>query len=233
MKSFKPGHRPLRLRKHLGKAVLVPEYIPWDSARCIMRENCFGPRDVLESIHVCFSQRELEIALQVPFSERTLSRCCDSHALFFGVSHEAAGTPLTIAKMHQIFRHDRQDFQSLWYRREGFAAKVVKTGWYLVALSVTKESRKEDFAQQERLLKPNEYRGPAVLYSYLMFMMQRVHSRQVLEHDFAWCSDLASAGYHVLAGGNGALGPQILQGCLDNAQNSHVGLVPVVRPEIQ
>lgn len=227
MMVFTPRDKPLSLKRHPKKR--VPECISWDRARDIMEGKCFGPRDVLENIHVRFSRRELEMALQVPFFERTLIQHSGTHALFFGVSHDAHGAPLTISKMHQIFCHGGPQ---PWYKKEELALKVLKTGWYLVALSVIEESRKEPFSEQEKLLKPNEYRGSAVLYSYLIFMMRKVHSFQIFGNDFAWCSDITSSGYHAFAGGSDIGEPQIFQGCADDTRHSHIGLVPVVKPDV-
>lgn len=203
----------------------------WHVAKKIMRRNFLGSKVVAVDCGMPLSSAEICKATQVPFSSATLTRCALTHILFLALPHDGHGSPLTLVRLLEIASPSYASLEGQWCTGEDFANSVtLPFGWYLVRANVLDDSRKLTFEEQQRLLRPNEYRGSALLYAYLMFLSSRAH-RIILDTELAWCEDLSSSGCHVMAGGNDSRGPKVLQGWRDDTRHDHVGLAPAIKPD--
>jgi len=199
-------------------------------ARAIMGKNFLGVEEVAEYFGIILTQDELAKVAEIPFSEKTLEECKDTHILFLGVHHNKEGKPLTITSLREMFPATSQprfySYEDAWYNKEKFATKeTTELKWYLVRKVITEESRSENFQEQEKLLKEQEYREKTVVYVYGMLLMFRATGERLFENDYVWCTDLDSDGYRVDVGYFGSYGLDVSYYWDDNYYH-YLGLAP-------
>jgi len=228
----------IELMKHGGYKPTLSQ----KRAREIMSYNFLGVEEVAEHFGIFLTKEELTKVADIPFREKTLQECKDTHILFLGVNHDKQGRLLTIVRLREIFSTEAKPIISLdekfWYEKKKFATQeTLNLRWHLIRKSVLEESRRKSFAQQEKLLKENEYRERAVVYIYGLALMFKARGERIFQNDEVWCSDICSdafGNYHVTIDSHFGLVGLGISARGDDAFDfdRRFGLAPARKPEI-
>lgn len=164
-------------------------------AKKIMGINVIGPEE-LARISAQFQLPKLLETPEVPFDSHVLEKNKHTHILVLGVARDAAGHPLTINRLRDMFGVDPAKnepcmYNQDWYTKETFASETTLIDkWYLVAKNVLERTRAVVPLEIEKGFESGEKFPSAILTAFTFFTHYFLTGEILWKHDFVWCEDV-------------------------------------------